>query len=192
MSHALAHTNILDNPAVTVDSLWIHPGQHTRFDTVCVCVCVRACVRACVCECLRACVRACVCCRRPQCPEDAAPLPGECCLLRHQRARDALLIRVETGARAVTAQGFNQAWKRAGHVVQPSPPQPIPPSLPSSLLSLDSLLSLVPAPPSQRASRPRCVSPSQSSGRGFSNSESEPVRAPTSVRCQSSERRARV
>ena len=30
---------------------------------VCVCVCVRACVRACVCVCVRACVRACVCTR---------------------------------------------------------------------------------------------------------------------------------
>jgi hypothetical protein len=28
---------------------------------VCVCVCVRACVRVCVCACVRACVRVCVC-----------------------------------------------------------------------------------------------------------------------------------
>ena len=30
---------------------------------VCVCVCVRACVRVCVCACVRACVRVCVCMR---------------------------------------------------------------------------------------------------------------------------------
>ena len=31
------------------------------FFTMCVCVCVRACVRACVCVCMRACVLMCVC-----------------------------------------------------------------------------------------------------------------------------------
>ena len=45
-------------------SSWAPPFQH---GTMCVCVCVHACVRACVCVCMRACVHVCVCMRACVC-----------------------------------------------------------------------------------------------------------------------------
>ena len=41
--------------------------QHLPYNHVCVCVCVRACVRVCVCVCVCACVRVCVCVRVYEC-----------------------------------------------------------------------------------------------------------------------------